>query len=270
MARWTKAFRQLNRLPELARCAQLTDQWWPLACAYVGLRPLRFPYHVHLNDGSQIVLTDFFDLATFWPIFLTPTYPVRVDDRFIVDAGANVGMFTIYAARKAPGARIGAIEPFPSTFERLERAAASNKLTGVTCLKAALGRESGEALMPTDEMGSQFRQVVTGGCATALAVRVMSLGEALESLNLDRVDLLKMDIEGGEYPSLLHATPDVLWRIGRICLEYHPSDNCTFTDLAEHLKNNGFRCTFHRYDGAGYGMAHFQNESNHENRQNNF
>jgi hypothetical protein len=70
-----------------------------------------------------------------------------------------------------------------------------NKLTGVTCLNTALGREAGKALMPADEMRSQFRQVVANASSTALAVRVMTLREALESLWIDRVDLPKVDIK---------------------------------------------------------------------------
>jgi FkbM family methyltransferase len=259
--RWKKIFRQLNRTPEVARCARITHQWWPLACAYAGLRPLSFPYEVLLKDGGRVMLTDFFDLSTFWPIFFTPTYPVDPADRVIVDAGANVGMFTLYARRRAPAARIAAIEPFPPTFERLQAAIARNKLSGVTCLNAALGDASGEALMPTEEMGSQFRQVLTSPASTGIAVRVMTLRQALDSLGLDRVDHLKMDIEGGEYPSLLSAGPDVLRRIRRIYLEYHPatSEDCNIERLTAHLKDNGLTRVFHRYDGDGYGMAHFQN-----------
>src|SRR5579871_5204580 len=259
--RWKKTFRQLNRMPEIAGCARITDQWWPLARAYAGIRPLTYPYEVQLKDGGRIVLTDFFDLATFWPVFFTPTYPVEPTDRVIVDAGANVGMFTIYAGRRAPDARIAAIEPFPPTFQRLEAAVAMNRLANVTCLNAALGKDSGEAMMPTEEMGSQFRRVLTSATSTGLAVRVMSLRQALDSLGLDEVDQLKMDIEGGEYQTLLFTGPDVLRRIRRINLEYHPapSEDCTIGRLTAHLKDNGLLCVLHRDDGSGYGIAHFQN-----------
>ena len=62
-----------------------------------------------------MALTDFFDLATLWLIFFSPAYPVKASDRVIVDAGANVGFFTLYASHRAPLARIISIEPFPPT-----------------------------------------------------------------------------------------------------------------------------------------------------------
>jgi Methyltransferase FkbM domain len=115
--------------------------------------------------------------------------------------------------------------------------------------------------MATEPMGSQFRSVVTSSVGAALAVRVMSLSEIFDKFRLDAVDLLKMDIEGGEYSTLLFAGPEVLRRIRRICIEYHPApdENSTIGRLTTHLENNGFRRTFHRHDGDGYGMAHYNN-----------
>lgn len=260
MSRWTKIFRQLNRLPEVARCSALTSQWWPLASAYAGLKKLRLPYTVRFSGGGETVITDFFDLATFWPIFFTPAYPVSRNDKVIIDAGANVGMFTLYAARQAPQAKIVAIEPFPTTFDRLKQTIEINHLSSVTCLNVALGKEAGQAIMPTTEMGSQFRQVVTGEDGRpGIPVPVVGLGEMLDQQGLDQVDLLKMDIEGGEYPTLLNATPEALRRIQRICLEYHPSPDIhsSLERLASHLENSGFQRTFARDDGEGYGMARF-------------
>jgi hypothetical protein len=70
-----------------------------------------------------------------------------------------------------------------------------------------------------------------------------------------------MDIEGGEYQSLLFAGPEVLRRIRRISLEYHPapSPDCTIERLTAHLGNSGLACVFRRDDGDGYGIVHFEN-----------
>ena len=122
--------RQLDRAPEIFRCARACAQWLPLALGYAGLKPLSYPHQVLFRDGSRIRLDDFFDLTTFWPIFFRPSYPVSSNAAVVLDAGANIGAFTLYAARTAPSARIFAIEPFGPTFQRLIDTVDANRLSG--------------------------------------------------------------------------------------------------------------------------------------------
>jgi FkbM family methyltransferase len=261
-ARWLKLLRQLDRAPEVFRCAQSCAQWMPLSLAYIGLRPLRYPYLVQLRDGSRIKLCDFFDLTTFWSTFFYPTYPVEPNEVTIMDAGANIGTFTLYAARAAPEARIWAIEPFGTTFQRLSETVASNRLSGrVTCLQCALGDREGEAQMPARDQPSQFRRLVTGPAEATIPVKVTSLEILFRTQGIDHIDLLKLDIEGGEYPLILSSPPNVLRRIRRICMEYHPASAGGLRakdSLFAHLAEAGMVCTFDRADGGGYGIAYFQ------------
>ena len=262
-ARWTKMLRQLDRAPEILRCARACGQWLPLTLAYAGLKALRYPYQVIFRDGGRIRLDDFFDLTTFWPTFFRPAYPINPGaGAVILDAGANIGAFTLYAARTERSARIFAIEPFGPTFERLTETVAANQLSGrVTCLQCALGGQEGYAHMTGDVQPSQFRQVVGEAGQSTVAVRVTTLEAILEAHAIEHVDVLKMDIEGGEYTALLCAPAKVLRRIRRICLEYHPAhagEPGSKDALFSHLANSGFVCMFDRPDGEGYGVACFQ------------
>jgi FkbM family methyltransferase len=261
--RWTKLLRQCYRAPEIFHCRRESSEWFTLSCAYVGLRPLHYPYTVVLRDGTTIQLQDFFDLTTFWPIFFAQTYPVDAADRVIIDAGANIGAFTLFAARAAPYAHIFSIEPFGPTFQRLREAIAANGLASrVTCFQAALGKEPGTGRMPAGEGASQFRRMTTGSSVEReVAVEVTTLGAILDQSRIERVDLLKMDIEGGEYPALLFSPPDLLRRFRRICLEYHPvakDEVHTKERLFDHLRSAGFHCSLDRHDGGGFGIAHFR------------
>lgn len=254
--------RQLDRAPEILRCARACAQWLPLSLAYAGLKPLRYPHQVLFRDGGRIRLDDFYDLTTFWPIFFRPAYPVSPAATVILDAGANIGAFTLYAARTAPAARILAIEPFGPTFERLTGAVAANRLGGrVTCLQCALGGQEGEAHMTGNAQPSQFRQVVREAGLSTVAVRVTTLEGILQAHGIEHVDVLKMDIEGGEYPALSCASAEVLRRIGRIFLEYHPAfagEPRSKDALFAHLVSCGFVLMFDRPDGEGYGVAGFE------------
>jgi FkbM family methyltransferase len=261
-ARWMKLFLRLGRAPGIFRCARACAQWAPLSLAYIGLRPLRYPYLVLFRDGDRIRLDTFFDLTTFWSTFFCPAYPVQPNDAVIMDAGANIGTFTLYAARTAPAARIWAIEPFDTTFQRLTETVVSNRLSDrVTCLQCALGDQEGEARMPTSDQPSQFRRLVTGVGEATIPVKVTSIEAIFRAQEIDRVDLLKLDIEGGEYPSILCSPPNVLRRIRRICMEYHPmfaDELCSKEPLFAHLARAGMVCTLDVPNSDGYGIAHFQ------------
>ena len=71
----------------------------------------------------------------------------------------------------------------------------------------------------------------------------------------DRVDLLKLDTQGAEYPALLTASPDILQRIRRIEMEYHPFGDVQ--GLFRHLRERGFSLNNCQANprAPGYGMA---------------
>ena len=107
-----------------------------------------------------------------------------------------------YAAPQ-PGSRIIAIEPFPPTFARLQATVTANRLSNVQCVNAALGAEEGLAYMGTIDEPSQFRAVTESG---EQAVRVTTLQTIFDQNNVDEVDLLKIDIEGGDINRCLPLT----------------------------------------------------------------
>src|SRR5262245_52396786 len=78
------------------------------------------------------------DPACFDKVFLTEEYklPFDTSPMAIVDAGANIGMATLYFAKTYPHAHILAIEPAPENFRILEKNCA--RLANVTLLQAAL------------------------------------------------------------------------------------------------------------------------------------
>ena len=128
------AVRHVSRGREVIQCVREVEGWRKLILAYVGLSSLPMPHTAHTRSGSSFCLEEFYDAETLWQIYCRGIYEVRPDDRVIVDAGANIGLFVCYAAARAPRAFIHAFEPFPATHERLVRTVRENGLEGrVTC-----------------------------------------------------------------------------------------------------------------------------------------
>jgi len=112
----------------------------------------------------------------------------------IVDAGAHIGMASIYFARKYPRAKIVAIEPEPSNFRALLRNVSS--YGSIVPIQAALWKEDGEVgLGPSDAHPRGAFQVSDKG---QLRVRAMTVPTLMRETGISSIDLLKLDIEGAE------------------------------------------------------------------------
>lgn len=142
----------------------------------------------------------------------------------VVDAGANVGLFSLWVARRNPAATVYAIEPFPLNFDCLCRNVASLGLTNVRPAHAAVGAAAGHGSVRAMGERSLDHRVLMGGEGEGEAsaqVNVLSLGQALDLTGRDRVDFVKMDIEGSEYDIFRTVEASVLDRIDRLAAEYH-------------------------------------------------
>jgi len=265
----------LSRLPEIAGCYRETGQWLTVTLAYLGLRAPHFPFSLRLRSGEILTLEEHIDLIVFWMIFVRRHYPVRASDHVIVDVGANIGLFTLYAARQAPDARIIAIEPFPDTRRRLEGHLRDNRLTArVTVLDCAVAAEAGEGEMDSQEaIPSQYRRIHSEHTAAlnprhrgpAAAVSVpgvpvanRTLADILHLAQADNVDFMKMNIHGNEYAVLMKTPASVLRHFKRIACQYHqlPKDaKIDKKELFVYLRKSGFQLVSDSDTRRGSGLA---------------
>lgn len=194
------------------------------------------------------------DVATAWMIFCRCEYAVLPEDEVVVDVGANIGLFSLHAAIRAPGARIVALEPFPATRDRMTDTIVRNHLASrVKMLPYALAGATETRRMDDADGPSQSRGMLNTSAETGVEVHATTLARVLESEHIDAVDLLKIDIEGGEHEAIAATPPDVLRRARRIALEYHP--NGSKRELFARLEAAGFRVTHDREDVLNSGVA---------------
>ncbi len=255
-SRFLKLFSNLGRISEVFRCIRECPGWPRVVPGYLGLVAPRFPCEFATRSGERLNLATFEDLVTCWIVFIRRDYAVERSCRTIVDAGANIGAFTLFAARSAPEARIIALEPFPSTFERLRNHVEQSPYRDrITCREWALCDSDGVRRMDDTPMASQFRGLlVPDGRSSGVEVKGVSLASLLDRERLDRVDLLKLDIEGSEYEIMESAPAEILERVGTIAMEYHP--NGSKTCLFQRLGDAGFEPVLDEPSPTtGYGMA---------------
>lgn len=123
----------------------------------------------------------------------------------VLDVGAHAGQFTKLFARIAPGVRVHAVEPGSYARFVLTTAIRVLALNNVTVHALALSDHEGEAdlLVPLKRGGVGFGLGHLGGGEEARStirerVPVTTLDALAVRLALDRLDLIKADVEGGE------------------------------------------------------------------------
>src|SRR5262249_30788841 len=133
----------------------------------------------------------------------------------------------------------------------------------VRCWRLAAAGTAGPRRMGVDEAApsQSWGLLPSGGTdlANGVAVEAMALADILDRVRLelssDRIDFLKMDIEGGEHECFAATPPAALSCVRNLGIEYHPG--APRERLFEVLARAGFRCTRDVPIGADCGVAHF-------------
>jgi len=213
----------------------------------------------HLRQGGRPVLLRHgsVDVWTFVEIFARRLYepPAAVADALrraeaplVVDMGANIGMFGLDVLSRHPRARVVAYEPDRGNVEIHRRLVGLNTAgERWSLVEGCAGPRDGTVrFLPGQETGSHIVEDRVPGSVDVPMVDVLPL--------LAGADLVKMDIEGGEWAIM--ADP----RFGAVrsaVLEYHPN-GCPSDDPArsahEILSSHGFDVAPVIHDASGIGM----------------
>lgn len=190
----------------------------------VELEGLPAPLYLRLRSS---------DVPTFEQVFEHQEYDFEVvhEPRVIVDAGANIGLASIWFASRFPDATIIAIEPEASNFELLKRNVAA--WPNVIPLQAALWHRNEEISLLDPGYGhwgfmTESSQA-EGGIQVAVrhTVEALTLDRLMERFDLETIDILKVDIEGAE-KEVFSDTSAWIERVEAIIIELHErmKDGC--------------------------------------------
>jgi FkbM family methyltransferase len=171
-----------------------------------------------------------------------------------LDVGANFGAITIPLARRVgPSGRVYAFEPVPHLFDRLRRNVEKNSYADIVrAHRIALSDRTGEVVMrmaepgfPNQGMGSIVHAPLTE-VAVEKSIATTTLDEFVRREKLDRIDFVKLDIQGAEPLFLRGSTTALREYRPDLLLEISPSD-------LSGLKLTG-RDLLRQLEALGYGM----------------
>lgn len=166
------------------------------------------------------------DVSTYEQIFINNEYDFisKEQPKVIIDAGANIGLAAIYFTNKYCGAKIIAIEPERSNFEFLKEntemypniipvhAALWNKNEEVNIVDPGLGKWGFMT-----ELKNSTEKLQGNDCH---AVSAITVDKIISDYKIERIDVLKIDIEGAER-EVFSDTSSWIDKVDSIIIELH-------------------------------------------------
>ncbi len=183
----------------------------------VNWRGIKFPFYLRIISSDVIACEQIFVQEEY-------DFRVRVPPKIIVDAGANIGLASIYFANQYPEAKIIAIEPEKNNFELLKKNVAP--YPNIFPVHAALWHRNEEINLIDPGMGewgfmTTGAETPTGPAARfSHKVRAVTMDHLLAEFSFDHVDILKMDIEGAE-KEVFEDPSSWLGRVDALIVELH-------------------------------------------------
>ena len=218
-----------------------------------------FGYRVTLDVGEHI--QRFIYLGQYEPAETRLIAGSLRPGMTFVDVGANVGYFSLLAAsRVGPTGRVLAIEPSPVAFSRLLRTVQANEISQVTVSCVAVGAESGEMeLYVHPPFRPRFKHrylrtfypihspsLIPQEGWDRVAVPVRPFDEICAEQGIERVDVMKVDVEGFESEVFLGGRRSLTaGRVKALLCEFNEPGlreaGSSAAELARLLQELGFR-----------------------------
>ncbi len=175
-------------------------------------------YFRQLPDGTELVDPVLNGVRPYVPV-----------DAVCLDIGANIGLYTLAFAALAREGKVFAFEPAPGSYDFLNRNVALNRADNVETFHLAVGAESGtvdfhdipfftagsfavegDSFLTSEVLGSSFFRAAS-----------VTVDEFVGDHGLSRVDVIKIDVEGGEISVLEGATQSLSRHRPVVVLEFN-------------------------------------------------
>lgn len=178
------------------------------------------------------------DLFIFYEVLMDGVYTVpphllTSKPEFILDLGANVGLSALAMAAQFPQARIICVEPHPETVKLLRHNLACLG-DRATVIEAAVSSEPGT--MRLNLAAEHYNASLVRSSNQGVDVRTMTVEQVMTDTGMERIDVLKMDIEGAE-KHILPPQPEWLKTVDFMMAELH--DGYSFDDMTRDVANAG-------------------------------
>ncbi len=228
-------------------------------------KTLKFLYR---DESDQSVIDEFF----VDKMYRSVEYQISNIKYPILDIGAHIGIFSIYASILNPQSQIFAIEPEPENFKLLKHNLKLNGCKNVKAIHAALVPNCHAELVSASlsSHGKISKQVRDDNTITLylsknthnhstvlvstdyVQVPAINLERLIKENKIKKIGLLKMDMEGAEFEIISNIKYPIFNHIQNLVVEYHHAPHGVQGKSADYLTNI--------IRPHGFSVEHFPNK----------
>ncbi|HNP32568.1 MAG TPA: FkbM family methyltransferase [Flavobacterium sp.] len=160
----------------------------------------------------------------------------------IIDAGSNIGLTSVYLSRHFPNSNFITIEPDTSNFESVEYNLKANSIKNVVKIKGGLWSKNANLKLVNDFRDKKDWSIRVEETKESGDLKAFSIPYLMKEHKLEKIDILKIDIEGSEKEVFTGIDTDVsfLAKTKCIAIEIHDEFDCR-SDINDILTNYNFK-----------------------------
>lgn len=164
----------------------------------------------------------------------------------VIDIGANIGSFSIFAAHH--GATVYAVEPEPHNAEALRKNISLNGMEELIFVsEVGISDFNGEAVINDGGGGATIKD----GNALGSTIKVVTLDDYFKDNNIQSVDVLKIDVEGSEKEIILGASRENMNKCKYITMEFDIRSGKNLGDMVKKLSETHHVRTMGSWERGG-------------------
>src|SRR3989338_2423662 len=203
-------------------------------------------YIHNVDDASFFIRKDSSDAFVVYEVWKRKLYDIDIKENdMVIDVGANIGAFTILAAKNAINGNVFSFEPEKSNFKQLQKNVRLNKLKNVVVHNLGVNKSKGTAQLFVSNNNEAGHSLCNSETNETQTIHCMTLVDIFDKYNINNIDVLKLDIDGAEYDVLFSTPVKTLRKIDKIILEFHDNIDLKYNykELISFLENAGFKVT---------------------------
>jgi len=226
-----------SKVRVFARSWNILKNWYLYPLVYFKLTKkdhVIFETRSGLKIKIRVNSTDLMAFTHVWMIqeYSDDNFSINNDD-VIIDVGAHIGLFALFASQFCKNGKIFCYEPIKENYKILIENIEMNQIQNIFPNNLAVTKETSKVkiFLNDDQSGhSMFTQN-----KNFVEVDSKSLSDIFIDNGIKECDFLKLDCEGAEYEIVESLSADLFTKINKTVIEYHMVD--TKPELLEQLIN---------------------------------
>jgi FkbM family methyltransferase len=216
----------MNKIGFFIESCKLIKNWYNIPFVYYKIIKEKY-FIINLRNNLKCkIRIKSTDLQAFANVWLNKEYEeigfFIESDETVIDIGAHIGLFTVYASQFCKNGKIISCEPIKENFELLKENVSINNLSNIILYNNAITDKNDKVKVYLNN--DSAANSIYGNGENYEEISTLSLSKILDE-NMNEKNCLKLDCEGAEY-QIINNTPDKYFKkITKICLEYHVINN---------------------------------------------